>query len=158
MKHVTTHKRWTQRIHPFVLSSDIEDYEERKAKSSLNKSKRDKLLQEFIKDETSPGWQLKDIYEEVIKKIQRKEDIDTDHKLYPILSTHYSILPSFFKFYTHLADISAEHDFKFKIIFRTYGSDHQIIFDEFVEFLQGNHPIFQNSHPVEQLFEHEYGN
>jgi hypothetical protein len=96
MKNVTTHKRWTQKIHPFVLSSDIEDYEERKAKSSVNKSKRDQLLKEFIKDEDSLGWQLREIFEELMAKIEMREYIDTNHKLYPILNTHYSILPSFF--------------------------------------------------------------
>jgi hypothetical protein len=57
-----------------------------------------------------------------------------------------------------LDNISSENEFKFKIVFRTYGSDHQIIVDEFVEFLTGKHPIFQNNHPIEKPYEHEYGN
>lgn len=160
MENVITHRRWLLKQFPFVWSSDITDPEERKAKDLENKKKRAEMVQHLVQDESSVGWQLKEIYDELNDKLTVKEKIDAEHVLHPYLNTHFSIIPAFFKLYSYLANEvkSKNGEFDFKIIFRTFGFDHKIIFDEFSEFLYGRHPLFENLNPEEKLFEHTHGN
>ena len=83
-----------------------------------------------------------------------------DHKLYKYLSDYYSIIPSFFKLYNYLIsqkEINGRK-FDFKIIFRTFGSDHQKVHEEFEEFLMGNHPLFKTDFITEDIWKQKYSN
>ena len=113
-----------------------------------------------MRDETSEGWELKEFFDDLNEKMKIKESVDIEHLLHPYLSTHFSILPSFFKLYSYLSEeVKRESsEFDFKIIFRTFGVDHRAIYDEFSEFLHGRHPLFENLFPEEKLHEHLYGN
>ena len=70
------------------------------------------------------------------------------------------MLPSFFKLYSALMEEwkTEGSEFEFKIIFRTFGIDHKIIYDEFIEYLNNKHPIFENKYPEDTPFVNEYEN
>ena len=183
MENIITHKKWLLNVHPYVFGKDIEDYVERQKQDNANKEKRHEMLQQFMTDETSVGWKLKKQFDEITKKTLVDGEVDAGHKLHKYLKMNYSILPSFFKFYTYLANALKEeaHDeeakkvvanlfsseeskssvpskLDFKLIFRTFGSDHFAIYEEFMEFLHNKHPLFPNPNPVTDTHEHEFGN
>lgn len=118
------------------------------------------MLEEFIKDEHSLGWELKELFDELSHKMCVNERVDEENKLHPIIHTYWSILPSFFKLYSYLLnDVKQNNeDFDFKIIFRTFGGDHKVIYDEFAEFWLGKHPIFKNAFPEENIHDIQYAN
>ena len=76
------------------------------------------------------------------------------------MNNYYSIIPSFFHLYKYLTaqKFVCGRKLEFKIIFRTFGKDHQTIHEEFEEFIIGNHPIFKNDFPPEKICEQKYSN
>lgn len=157
--NLMTHKAYLQKLYPYILSSDIPDFAERKLKDSENARKRNSMLDEFIRDENSIGWPLKDTFEELNKKIMQPKEMPVGHKLHDLLDKYYSIIPSFFRFHVYLDSIASENtDFSYKIIFRTFGMDHKEIYDEYTEYLKGTHPLFENPFPKEKLFSQQYAN
>mmetsp|Transcript_2835 Transcript_2835/g.3485 ORF Transcript_2835/g.3485 Transcript_2835/m.3485 type:complete len:414 (-) Transcript_2835:15-1256(-) len=147
MAKLITHKKWLLKKYPFIWSDQIQDYELRKIKHEENKLKREQLMCEFITNEQSVGWKLKDFYSELCRLCKYKDE-------------PYSILPSFFRFYNDLAHKckSEKPEVEFKIIFRTFGIDHKIIYDEFIQYLKGQHQIFKFDFPVDNPIKHVYGN
>jgi hypothetical protein len=79
--------------------------------------------------------------------------VSEDSILYQYLEKYYCIVPSFFKIHNYLDDLKHQKRLirDFKIVFRTFGVDHQAVFDEFSQFLIGEHPIFSNDHSIETL-------
>lgn len=148
------------KLYPRILSTDIEEYTERCARNNENKKKRRDLLSEFIKDENSLGWELKYYFDDLEAKMRVKETVPEDHMLYPYVNTFWSIIPGFFKLYNFLQNnvMQNNKDFSFKVIFRTLGSDHRAIYDEFREFCKGRHPFFKNKYPEDRIAEIKYEN
>ena len=70
------------------------------------------------------------------------------------------MLPSFFKLYSSLIEQTKtdNSNFEFKIIFRTFGVDHKMIYEEFLEYLRNEHPIFENKYPEVNPFTNEFEN
>jgi hypothetical protein len=154
-----THRKYLQNVYPYILSTDISDFSERRKKDKENAMKRELMLDEFIRDESSVGWPLKETFEKLNERISQKKEIPTDHELYYLLNKFYSIIPSFFKFHGYLDSLAAnDPDFSYKIIFRTFGTDHKEIYDEYTEYLKGTHPLFENSYPKERLSSEKYSN
>mmetsp|Transcript_17977 Transcript_17977/g.15897 ORF Transcript_17977/g.15897 Transcript_17977/m.15897 type:complete len:282 (+) Transcript_17977:390-1235(+) len=135
---------------PLLTSKDEPDFETRKEKSIINRERRGDLLDNFMKDDQSYGYQLKEIFEEFLEQMRIKKPIEEGHKLCKYLDTYYSIIPAFFKFHNYLAQKQKEEQIEFKIIFRTFGVDHEAISNEFMEFLYNKHPIFENNYPIEE--------
>lgn len=155
-----THKSWLLHKYPNIWSTDIADYEERQKKHQANRVVRDKELMELIKDENSVGWQLKDFLDDLCKKLTVPKKIEEDHKLYNYLKTYYCIVPSFFKMYQYMEEEANKEDptIDFKLVFRTFGDDHKMIYDEFSEYLLGRHPLFTNPHPVTKITSAPFSN
>ncbi|CAI2368992.1 unnamed protein product [Moneuplotes crassus] len=155
-----THKAFLLKKYPYVWSTDIADFEKRQEKHLKNKKDREVELFNFFKDENSHGWQLRDYYQSLIEKMEVTQKLDEGHLLYPYLNKYYSIIPSFFKFYSYLLEENSKEDAKFKgkLIFRTFGSDHKMIYDELLAFLTGNHPFFTNEFPIEHPTDGTYSN
>jgi hypothetical protein len=157
--NMMTYKKYLERMHPFVLLTDIPDFSERRKKDKENAKKRELMLDQFIRDESSVGWLLKETFDEMNERISQKKEISTDHKLYPLLNKFHSIVPSFFKFHEYLDSLTAhDPEFSYKIIFRTFGYDHKEIYDEYTEYLKGTHPLFSNSYPKEKLSSKNFAN
>ena len=130
------------KLHPFVWSEHEQDYELRQKKDKENRFKRQQVLDDFIKDENSIGWLLKDKLDDLNRKMTVEhvtENVDD--------AEQYKLVPSFFKVIQTLRE-KGETFPKFKIVFRTFGIDHNEIYEEFADFLYGKHPYFKNENPI----------
>lgn len=101
---------------------------------------------EYVKDESSPGWVLKPLLDDLSSKMSVKNSAQNETS-----NVLYNLIPSFFKayeYFKHKAENNEEIK-KFKIVFRTFGHDHIQVYNEFYDYIQHGEAIWDQSKTLE---------
>lgn len=135
-------------IHKGKTSKEIHDIKERYKKNQEIKRTKEKLFQLFL-DEGQPGENLKNLYEDYLKRVKISKNI------MDVINKENSIYPSFFKdlyendyiflfpsLFRTMIELKSQNRI-FTIIFRTFGYDFDEVIKEFNAFCEGKHPLFK---------------